>query len=149
LQQLLCHFYFFLHFSTLITHLQINISDPTTGASKVIDIEDEKKYHIFFDKRISQEVDVSPLGEEFDGYVVKITGGSDKQGFGMKQGVLVNHRVRLLLDGTTSGFHTTRSDGQRKRKTVRGCIVSQVFILFLVLVSILFLFFKTAFFLLF
>ena len=81
--------------------------------------------HIFFDKRISQEVDASPLGDEFKGYVFRITGGSDKQGFGMKQGVLVNHRVRLLLDGTTGGFHPYRKDGQRKRKTVRGCIVAQ------------------------
>jgi len=105
--------------------MKLNISDPTTGASKVVDIEDEKKYHIFFDKRISQEVDVSPLGDEYKGYIFRITGGSDKQGFGMKQGVLTNHRVRLLLDGRTSGFHPTRKDGQRKRKTVRGCIVAQ------------------------
>jgi len=105
--------------------MKLNISDPTTGASKVVDFEDEKKYHIFFDKRISQEVDASPLGDEYKGYIFRITGGSDKQGFGMKQGVLTNHRVRLLLDGRTSGFHITRKDGQRKRKTVRGCIVAQ------------------------
>ena len=31
------------------------------------------------------------------GYVFRIGGGNDKQGFPMKQGVLCNHRVRLLF----------------------------------------------------
>lgn len=35
--------------------------------------------------------------QEFRGYVFKITGGCDKQGFPMKQGVLTPGRVRLLL----------------------------------------------------
>lgn len=36
-------------------------------------------------------------GQEFKGYVFKIMGGCDKQGFPMKQGVLTPGRVRLLL----------------------------------------------------
>jgi len=67
-------------------------------------------------------VAADPLGEEFKGYVLKITGGHDKQGFGMKQGVLLNHRTRLLLDGTTGQYRPKR-DGARKRKSVRGCVV--------------------------
>ncbi|KAE8732293.1 40S ribosomal protein S6 [Hibiscus syriacus] len=54
-----------------------------------------RRYVAFFDKRISQEVAGDTLGEEFKGYVFKIMGGCDKQGFPMK------------------------------RKSVRGCIVSQ------------------------
>jgi small subunit ribosomal protein S6e len=54
---------------------------------------------IFYDKRISQEVDGDALGDEFKGYIFKITGGIDKDGFAMKQGIMVNHRLRLLLDG--------------------------------------------------
>ena len=46
---------------------------------------------------MGQEMDGEILGEEFKGYVFRITGGNDKQGFPMKQGVLVNGRVRLLL----------------------------------------------------
>jgi hypothetical protein len=38
-----------------------------------------------------------PFLQEFKGYVFKIMGGCDKQGFPMKQGVLTNGRVRLLL----------------------------------------------------
>lgn len=77
---------------------------------------------IFYDKRISQEVEVDPLGEEWRGYVLKITGGNDKQGFPMMQGVLTNQRVRLLLSKKHKCFRERRS-GERKRKSVRGCIV--------------------------
>ena len=37
------------------------------------------------------------MGSEFKGYIFKITGGNDKQGFAMKQGILVNGRVRILF----------------------------------------------------
>lgn len=38
------------------------------------------------------------------GYVLKIVGGQDKQGFAMKQGVLTNQRVRLLMTPGDQGF---------------------------------------------
>lgn len=56
------------------------------------------------------------------GYVVRISGGNDKQGFPMKQGVLTNGRVRLLLSKGHSCYRPRRT-GERKRKSVRGCIV--------------------------
>jgi len=40
----------------------------------------------------------------------------------MMQGVLVPHRVRLLLRAGHSGYRPRR-DGERRRKSVRGCIV--------------------------
>lgn len=55
----------------------------------------------FYDKRISQEVEGEVLGEQYKGYIFKITGGNDKQGFAMKQGVLTNTRVRLLMGAGT------------------------------------------------
>ena len=104
--------------------MKINIACPTTGGQKVFDIDDEKKLRIFMELRISDEVDASPLGDEFKGYILRITGGNDKDGFPMKQGVLVNHRVRLLLRPGTVGFRRGLHDGVRKRRTVRGCIVA-------------------------
>ena len=71
---------------------------------------------------MGQEVPGDNLGDEFKGYIFKITGGNDKQGFPMKQGVLVPHRVRLLLSDGHSCYRTRR-EGERKRKSVRGCIV--------------------------
>ena len=56
--------------------------------------------------------------------IFRISGGNDKQGFPMKQGVLTNTRVRLLLREGVSCFRARRV-GERKRKSVRGCIVGQ------------------------
>jgi small subunit ribosomal protein S6e len=47
------------------------------------------------------------------------------QGFPMKQGVITNNRVRLLMSRNTSCFKGHgRRVGERRRKSVRGCIVS-------------------------
>jgi small subunit ribosomal protein S6e len=103
--------------------MKLNIAYPEYRSQQIIEIDDEKKLRVFYDKRISEEVAGDSLGEEFKGYVFKITGGHDKQGFGMKQGVLLNHRTRLLLDGSLGQFRPQRK-GERRRKSVRGCIVA-------------------------
>ena len=46
---------------------------------------------------MGSDVDGEILGEEFKGYTLRITGGNDKQGFAMKQGILVNARIKILL----------------------------------------------------
>lgn len=102
--------------------MKINIAYPEAGNQKYIDVDDEKKLRALYDKRISQEIPGEDLGEEFAGYVFKISGGNDKQGFAMKQGVLSNGRVRLLLKEGQSCYRARRV-GERKRKSVRGCIV--------------------------
>jgi len=89
----------------------------------VVEIDDERKLRAFYDKRISHEVDGIHVGENFKGYIFKITGGNDKQGFPMKQGVLTSQRVRLLMAEGHSCYRP-RKRGERKRKSVRGCIVS-------------------------
>jgi small subunit ribosomal protein S6e len=89
----------------------------------------------FFDKKIAQEVPGDSLGDEWKGYVFRITGGNDKQGFPMKQGVLSPYRVRLLLSDGHSCYRTRRS-GERRRKSIRGCIVGpDIAVLSLVIVK--------------
>ena len=84
---------------------------------------------------MAQEVGAECLGDEWTGYVVRISGGNDKQGFPMKQGVMTNGRVRILLSKGHSCFRPRRT-GERKRRSVRGCIVdSQLSILNLVVVK--------------
>lgn len=79
------------------------------------------------DKKIGDEVEGNIINDLFDGYVFKISGGFDKDGFAMKNGILTAGRKRILLEkGDTmfrfrNGYHRT---GVRKRKLVRGCIVS-------------------------
>ena len=65
------------------------------------------------------------IGDEFDGaivgldgYTLKITGGSDKNGFTMKKNVSGTRRIKSLLTGGT-GYHP-KADGVKRRKTVRG-----------------------------
>jgi len=53
----------------------------------------------------------------------------------MKQGVLVPHRVRLLLSDGHSCYRERRK-GERRRKSVRGCIVGpDISVLSLVIVK--------------
>jgi small subunit ribosomal protein S6e len=88
----------------------------------LIDIDDEKKLRGFYEKRMAAEVPADGLGDEWKGYVVRISGGNDKQGFPMMQGVLTNGRVRLLLRAGHPCYRPRRT-GERRRKSVRGCIV--------------------------
>lgn len=84
---------------------------------------------------MGQEVPADSLGDEWTGYIFRITGGNDKQGFPMKQGVMLPHRVRLLLSDGHSCYRTRR-DGERRRKSVRGCIVaSDIAVLAVVIVK--------------
>jgi len=103
--------------------MKFNIAYPANGTQKVIEVDDERKLRAFYDKRIAHEVDGDVLGEEFKGYVFKITGGNDKQGFCMRQGVLTHNRVRLLMSEGHAGYRP-RKRGERKRKSIRGCVVS-------------------------
>merc|ERR1712232_654857 len=64
------------------------------------------------------------FGDQFQDYTFKITGGVDKQGFPMRQGILVPDRVRLLLREGSGGFRMAKH-GDRKRRSCRGCIVSR------------------------
>jgi len=69
------------------------------------------------------------IGDAFDGlfvslqgYKLKITGGSDKDGFPMRRDLPSQQRKKLVLAGGT-GFHPLL-EGQRRRKFVRGNTVS-------------------------
>jgi len=103
--------------------MKLNISFPANGTQKLIEVDDERKLRVFMDRRMGQEVPADSIGDEWKGYIVRITGGNDKQGFPMKQGVMHPTRVRLLLADGHSCYRARRT-GERKRKSVRGCIVA-------------------------
>ncbi|KAL9599809.1 MAG: hypothetical protein Q9219_003595 [cf. Caloplaca sp. 3 TL-2023] len=102
--------------------MKLNISYPANGTQKLIEVDDERKLRVFMERRMGQEVPADSVGPEFKGYVFRITGGNDKQGFPMKQGIMHPTRVRLLLS-TGHSCYRPRRTGERRRKSVRGCIV--------------------------
>ncbi|MPC40023.1 40S ribosomal protein S6 [Portunus trituberculatus] len=83
---------------------RLNVSYPATGCQKLFEFDDEKKTRIFNEKRMGQEVEADSLGDEWKGYVLRIAGGNDKQGFPMKQGVLTNSSYGALY-GSLLAFH--------------------------------------------
>jgi len=101
--------------------MKYNIANPGTGQQIKIEVDDDKINRHFSDRRMGSDVDGGVLREDLKGYTLRITGGNDKQGFAMKQGVLVNGRVRILLRNRTTLYRPRRT-GERKRKSVRGCI---------------------------
>eukprot|EP00747_Dinoflagellata_sp_TGD_P137076 gnl/TRDRNA2_/TRDRNA2_175633_c0_seq1.p1 gnl/TRDRNA2_/TRDRNA2_175633_c0~~gnl/TRDRNA2_/TRDRNA2_175633_c0_seq1.p1 ORF type:complete len:253 (-),score=1.60 gnl/TRDRNA2_/TRDRNA2_175633_c0_seq1:199-957(-) len=104
---------------------ELNIVNPVYGIQKKLDIDDESKLRHLNGKHLGAEIDGEILGEDLKGCKLKITGGNDKQGFGMKQGVLTHGRVKLLMSPRDIGFRGySRRAGERRRKSVRGCIVS-------------------------
>jgi len=102
--------------------MKINIAAPSTGMQKIIEIDDEKRLQQLYDKRMGQEVDGTVLDDSYVGYIFRISGGNDKQGFCMRQGILTNTRVRVLCGKSQKGYRQRRV-GERKRKSLRGCIV--------------------------
>ncbi|MFP4171212.1 MAG: 30S ribosomal protein S6e [Methanomassiliicoccales archaeon] len=71
-------------------------------------------------KRVGEVVDGIFVG--LPGYKLKITGGSDRDGFPMRSDIPGPKRRKVLLSGGV-GFHP-REGGQRRRKTIRGNTVS-------------------------
>ena len=69
------------------------------------------------------------IGDEFDGifaglpgYKLKITGGSDKDGFPMRKDINGPRRMKILT-AKGHGFHP-KHDGQKDRKNMRGNQIS-------------------------
>lgn len=98
---------------------KIVISDPETRKSYQLEIE-KSNASFLVGKKIGDEIDGNLLG--LAGYKLKITGGTDKDGFPMHPSVHGPGRKRVLLSGPP-GFHPTKK-GERRRKTVRGNTIS-------------------------
>lgn len=96
------------------------ISDGETKRSYQLEVDQSKAAGVV-GKKIGEDFDADAIG--LSGYTLKITGGTDRDGFPMhpKQEGPGKRRV-LLLDAP--GFHP-KIKGQRKRKTVRGNTVSE------------------------
>ena len=82
-------------------------------------IEKDQKDAPVLGKKLGEVLDGAFLG--LDGYELQITGGSDKDGFPMRNDIEGQMRKRFLITKGV-GFHTD-VEGLRKRKMLRGNLV--------------------------
>ena len=97
-------------------------------AFKIVVSEKELSYQLEVDD--GKQLNGLKIGEEFDGqivgldgYTLKITGGSDKNGFAMKKDVDGPRRIKSLLTGGVG--YRPKGDGVKRRKTVRGNTIAE------------------------
>ncbi|KUG19573.1 MAG: 30S ribosomal protein S6e [Methanomicrobiaceae archaeon] len=102
---------------------KIVLSDPQSGRSYKIDATGPAA-GAFVGKRIGAEMDAGVLG--LPGYVIEITGGTDRTGIPARRDLPGSGRRRLLLSAGT-GF-SPKYSGERRRKSVRGNEISADFV---------------------
>ena len=91
------------------------VSNPKTGKSEYHEIKEDKARSLV-GRKIGEEIEGELLG--ISGVVLKITGGSDKDGFPMRPEIHGGVRKKILLRKGV-GFKPKRH-GERRRKTIRG-----------------------------
>ncbi|MGB9635181.1 MAG: 30S ribosomal protein S6e [Candidatus Micrarchaeia archaeon] len=99
--------------------MKLNISEKS-GKTYKVEI-DASKASLLFGKKVGDDIEGDIIG--VPGYVFTIRGGSDSSGFPMRfdvQGMV----KRKILIGSGPGIRKVRK-GEKRRKTVRGNIVSE------------------------
>ena len=95
------------------------ISDPETGLSKRVELEDSGLSPLLGQK-IGNIIDGAIANMQ--GYKIRLTGGTDKDGIPMRPDVHGSAKTDLLISGGV-GYRPTKK-GERKRMLVRGNTVS-------------------------
>ena len=98
---------------------KIIVSDPQTGTSKVLELE-EARAAPFIGRKIGETLDGAVV--DLPATKVQIKGGSDKDGVPMRPDVHGGVRRKVVLSGGV-GFNPTKG-GERRRKAVRGNIIT-------------------------
>ncbi len=99
---------------------KIVVSDPTTGKAKQIAVSGEKA-RVLIGMKIGDIIDGELIG--IPKKKLQITGGSDSSGFPMRPDIPGGRKMRILLSGRPG--YRPREKGIRKRKTVRGNIITE------------------------
>ena len=98
---------------------KVIVSDPEDGTSKVIEL-DEVRATPLIGRRIGETIDGAVV--DMPAYKLLIRGGSDTDGVPMRPNVHGGGRRKVILS-SGAGFNPKRK-GERKRKTVRGDIIT-------------------------
>jgi small subunit ribosomal protein S6e len=102
---------------------KIIVSDPEAGKSQLIEVEEAQAVPLI-GRKLGEIIDGAAI--KLPGYKLKITGGSDKDGFPMRPNIHGGVRVGAILSEGV-GFHPT-SKGERKRKTLRGNVITDAIV---------------------
>ena len=99
---------------------KVIVSDPEAGKSRVVELEGTRAVPLV-GRRLGEVVDGTVVG--ISGQKLQITGGSDKDGFPMRPNIHGGVRVNVILSESV-GFHPHR-EGERRRKTIRGNVITE------------------------
>jgi len=99
---------------------KIVISDPEAGKSRFVEVEGTQAVPLV-GRKLGEVIEGSVV--KMSGHKLKITGGSDKDGFPMRPNVHGGVRVGAILSEGV-GFHPSQN-GERQRKTLRGDIITE------------------------
>jgi small subunit ribosomal protein S6e len=102
---------------------KIIVSDPETGKSQLVEVEESQAVPLI-GRKLGEVIDGAAV--KLSGYKLKITGGSDKDGFPMRPNIHGGVRVGAILSEGV-GFHSSQS-GERKRKTLRGNVITDAIV---------------------
>ena len=102
---------------------KIIISDPVDGTSQSMEL-DETQAVPMIGRKLGEIIDGAAV--KMSGYKLKITGGSDKDGFPMRPNIHGGVRVGAILSEGV-GFHSSEK-GERKRKTLRGNVITEAIV---------------------
>jgi small subunit ribosomal protein S6e len=110
-------FYFLtaLESAKYMAKFKVIVSDPQTGTSKVVELE-ETRAAPFIGRKIGETMDGSIV--DMPATKVMLMGGSDKDGVPMRPNVHGGVRRKIVLSKGV-GFKGKRG-GERRRKAVRG-----------------------------
>ena len=103
-----------------MVEFKVVVNDVKNGKSHNIQVSGHHANSLI-GKKIGEEVD--GIFVSLPGYKLQITGGTDKDGFPMKNDLPGSSRRRLLLS-YSKGFKP-KEKGKRKKKSVRGNTINQ------------------------
>ena len=99
---------------------KVIIADPKTRKSQSVEIKDQDAQPLL-GLKLGEEIDCALLGVQG---CVKITGGSDKAGFPMRQDLSGGVKKYVLMTKGV-GFRKRSGSGQKRRKLVRGNTITE------------------------
>jgi small subunit ribosomal protein S6e len=102
---------------------KVVLSNPATGKAYNVDTTGSAAGSLL-GRHIGDEIDGTALG--FEGFKLRITGASDRNGTPARKSLPIAGRRRVLVSGGV-GFHP-RLDGERRRKMIRGSEITADFV---------------------